>query len=59
MDQITHKVRDQHWLRVIQECKASGLTRREWCQQNGISTKTFYYHQRKRAYEIISVKMNT
>ena len=40
MDQITQKVRDQHWLRVIQECNASGLTRREWCQQNGISTKT-------------------
>lgn len=31
----------------IQECNASGLTKREFCQQRGISEKSFYYWLRK------------
>lgn len=30
-----------------QECNASGLTKREYCQQRGISEKSFYYWLRK------------
>ena len=47
MDQIVHTVRDQQWLDLIQQCNASGLTKKEWCKQNGIKIKTFYYHQRQ------------
>ena len=32
---------------MIQQCNSSGLTKREWCRQNGISTKTFYYRQKQ------------
>ena len=32
---------------LIQECNASGLTKREFCQQRGISEKSFYYWLRK------------
>ena len=32
---------------LIQECSASGLTKREFCQQRGISEKSFYYWLRK------------
>ncbi|MGM9640618.1 MAG: IS66 family insertion sequence element accessory protein TnpA [Faecousia sp.] len=35
--------RAQAWAGLIQECIASGLTKREFCQQRGISEKSFYY----------------
>lgn len=39
--------RAQEWAMLIQECSASGLTKREFCQQRGISEKSFYYWLRK------------
>ena len=39
--------RTQEWAMLIQECNASGLTKREFCQQRGISEKSFYYWLRK------------
>lgn len=32
---------------LIQECSTSGLTKREFCQQRGISEKSFYCWLRK------------
>ena len=32
---------------LIQECNNSGLTKREFCQQRGISEKSLYYWLRK------------
>ena len=37
------QVKLQYWLRVIHECRTSGLTNRAWCEQNGISLKNYYY----------------
>ena len=37
----------QEWNRQIEEQKASGLSVQEWCIQNGINLKTYYYHLRK------------
>lgn len=37
MDRITHAVRHKQWLEQLKECNASGLTRKEWCQKNGVS----------------------
>ena len=39
--------RAQEWAMLIQECSASGLTKREFCQQRGISEKSFYYWLKK------------
>ena len=39
--------RMQQWSQVIRECKQSGLTNREFCQQRGIAEKTFYYWLKK------------
>ena len=39
--------RAQNWAMLIQECNNSGLTKREFCQQRGISEKSFYYWLRK------------
>ena len=34
----------EKWLDIIQECRSSGYTDREWCMQNGIAISTFYKH---------------
>lgn len=39
--------RSQTWAMLIQECTNSGLTKREFCRQRGISEKSFYYWLRK------------
>ena len=44
--------RAQEWAMLIQECNASGLTKREFCQQRGISEKSFYYWLRKLRMQI-------
>ena len=44
---VKKKVRLQEWERQIEEQKTSGLSFQEWCRQNGVAAKTFYYHLRK------------
>ena len=40
------------WAERIQRCSESGLTVSEWCRENGINLKTYYYHLRKLRKEI-------
>ena len=44
---VRNGYRAQTWATLIQECNNSGLTKREFCQQRGISEKSFYYWLRK------------
>ena len=44
---VRDEYRAQNWAMVIQECNNSGLTKREFCRQRGISEKSFYYWLRK------------
>ena len=37
----------QHWATLIQECRASGVMIKDWCEQNNINKDRFYYWQRK------------
>lgn len=46
MDKTTHQIRCERWLKIINECLASGMKKSEWCKANGISAKSFYYWQR-------------
>ena len=46
--------RAQEWAMLIQECSASGLTKREFCQQRGISEKSFYYWLRKLRTQMVA-----
>ena len=39
---------------LIQECSASGLTKRAFCQQRGISEKSFYYWLRKLRTQMVA-----
>ena len=46
---------DQEWLDVIQSCRTSGMTDKDWCRSNGISQTSLYRHinrLRKKDYAI-------
>jgi hypothetical protein len=45
--QIKHAANLEEWKRRIMECRASGLTVREWCSQNSWSTSTYYRWERE------------
>ena len=45
--------RRQSWAAMLQEQAESGLTVREWCRQNSISTKGFYYRRKQVQGEIL------
>ena len=44
---VRDEYRAQTWAMLIQECNNSGLTKRAFCQQRGISEKSFYYWLRQ------------
>ena len=50
---VKKTVRLQEWERQIEEQKTSGLSVQEWCRQNGIAAKTYYYHLRKVKEEML------
>ena len=43
---ISHKT-NAEWFTMIQECRSSGLTDKDWCRQHGVSVNTFYYNVKK------------
>lgn len=45
--------RAQEWAMLIRKCSASGLTKREFCQQRGISEKSFYYWLKKLRMQMV------
>ena len=40
---VLDEYRAQTWAMLIQECKASGMTNKEFCELRGVSEKSFYY----------------
>lgn len=50
---VRDEYRAQQWAMLIQECKASGMTNKEFCELRGVSEKSFYYWQRKFREQIV------
>lgn len=49
MDKITlvkKEVKAAEWAEKIEACRSSGKTVEQWCSENGINIKTYYYHLR-------------
>ena len=44
---VRKEVQIQEWQKQIQAQQTSGLTVQQWCRENGINIKTYYYHLRK------------
>ena len=47
VDKIAHEVRTQEWFSIIQACNTSGQPKKQWCEENGISIRKFFYWQKK------------
>ena len=47
MDHATTEIRTEQWRQIVLEANGSSLTKKEFCRQNGIKEKQFYYWQRK------------
>lgn len=45
--QIRGEYRHQQWQEIVCACQNSGLSNKEYCRQNGISEKSYYYWLRK------------
>ena len=45
--QVRNEYRKQQWAQIIRECQNSGVSNKEYCRQQGISEKTYYYWLRK------------
>ena len=51
--EVKQQVRLENWAAEVESCAASGLTVQQWCRENGMSPKTYYYHLRKVRESII------
>lgn len=38
---------EDYWIDTIRQCRSSGLSDRNWCEQNNVPLSTFYYHVRR------------
>jgi len=47
MDRDAYEVRLNQWEKLIQEASTCGKSKKQWCIDNGVSAKQFYYWQRK------------
>ncbi len=53
------RLKAEKWLAIIRECINSDLSNEEWCEQNNVSIKSYYYYLaklRKMAIEQIPYK---
>lgn len=44
----------RNWATEVELCRNSGLTVQQWCEENRISVKTYYYHLRRVREELLS-----
>ena len=35
------------WAQVVSQCRGSGMSVRQWCQENGVNISSYYKWQRK------------
>ena len=49
----------QSWLAMVQQQVKSGLSVREWCRQNSVSTKTFYFRRKRIREELLQAASPT
>lgn len=51
MSQSSHKLREQHWMSIVQQCnresEQEGITKTEWLERNNINYHSFYRWQQK------------
>ena len=51
---VKKEVQHRDWSDKIAAQQASGMTVQKWCEENGINSKTYYYHLRKLREKCVS-----
>ena len=56
MDKTTRDVRLAHWTEVVKQCQSrpTGMTIRDWVNENGINEKQYHYWQRRVREEVFN-----
>ena len=44
---VKQKMKLREWAEQIEARQASGMSVQNWCAENGLNVKTYYYHLRK------------
>lgn len=47
ISQIKDELLMKEWAAMVQECLSSGLTIKDWCMNNGVNIKTYYYRLKR------------
>lgn len=60
MNQKVAAVRTEQWRQTIQDCinRDPDISKRQWCQENGIRYRSFMYWQRKFQTEVLDLMEN-
>jgi len=61
MDRNSHKVRHDRWLQILTECnnRDQSISKTQWCQNNGVNIKSFYYWQRQFRNELLVLSQSS
>jgi hypothetical protein len=49
------QVKLQQWVLQVRACQQSGLPVRQWCKENGVAVKSYYYHLKRVREELLDV----
>jgi len=52
---VKKKIRHEKWREEISECQSSGLQVKEWCENKGLNTNTYYNRLRVIREEILAL----
>lgn len=47
LQQLNRRDKLEEWSKRVSDCRSSGMTVQQWCLENGVNSKTYYYWQRK------------
>ena len=53
--QTKRHVQLQEWVMQVRACKQSGLPVKQWCRENGVAVKSYYYHLKRVREELLDV----
>jgi len=51
--QTKRQIQLQEWVMEVRACKQSGLPVRQWCEENGVAVKSYYYHLKRVREELL------
>lgn len=60
MNQKVAAIRTKQWRQIIQDCinRNPGISKRQWCRENGVRYRSFMYWQRKFQLKAIDLMEN-